>query len=184
MGVDEVNAVRELPCSTPPGITPPDLPSVFVFLGPLARPDGIIETNPDLALPLVFLVLTGLDPLDLLSECLEDLSDISDDGLLLVLDRFDLSLVLVLFPSLGLAPVSLPVSLETLSRRACSAESVDALLVEFASAVEADASAFETGAGASPEDRLDDDPLSVPSTDSLLELELVLPLDPLLESEP
>ena len=100
-----------------------------------------------------------------------------------MLDRFDLSLVLVLFPSLGLAPVSLPVSLETLSLRACSAESVDALLIEVASAVEADASAFESGAGASPEDRLDDDPLSVPSTDSLLELELVLPLDPLLESE-
>ena len=95
MGVDEVNVVRELPCNMPPGITPPDLISVFALLGPLARPDGISETNPDLALPLVFLVLTGLDPLDLLPDCLEDLSDISDDGLLLVLVRFDLSMSLV-----------------------------------------------------------------------------------------
>ena len=95
MGVDEVNADLELPCITPPGITPPGLFTLFTFLGPLARPDGIIETNPDLALPLVFLVLTGLDPLDLLPDCLEDLSDISDDGLLLVLVRFDLSMSLV-----------------------------------------------------------------------------------------
>ena len=181
MGVDETNVVRVLPCITPSGITPPDLISVFALLGPLARPDGISETNPDLALPLVFLVLTGLDPLDLLSDCLEDLSDISDDGLLLVLERFDLSLVLVLLPSLGLAPVSLPVSLETLSLSACSADSVDTLLAETASAAEADASAVE--ADESPDARLADDPLRVPSPDSLLELELVLPLDPLLESE-
>ena len=170
--MDEINVDLVLPCITPPGITPPGLFSGFIFLGPLARPDGISETNPDLALPLVFLVLAGLDPLDLLSDCLEDLSDISDDGLLLVLERFGLSVVLVLLPSLGLAPVSLPVSLETLSLSTCSADSVDTLLVEDASAVEADAS---------PDVFLDDDPLRVPSPDSLLEL--VLPLDPLLESE-
>ena len=173
MGVDEINVDLVLPCITPPGITPPGLFSVFTFLGPLARPDGISETNPDLALPLVFLVLAGLDPLDLLPDCLEDLSDISDDGLLLVLERFDLSVSLVRLPSLGLAPVSLPVSLEILSLSTCSAASVDTLLVEDASTVEADVS---------PDALRDDNPLREPSSDSLREL--VLLLDPLLEPEP
>ena len=90
-----MNVDLVLPCITPPGITPRGLISLLTFLGPLARPEGITESIPDLALPLVFLVLTGLDPLDLLPDCLEDLSDISDDGLLLLLVRFDLSMSLV-----------------------------------------------------------------------------------------
>ena len=44
---------------------------------------GITESNPVLALPLLGLVLSEEVPLDLLLDCLEDLSDISDDGLLL-----------------------------------------------------------------------------------------------------
>ena len=162
-----MNVDLVLPCITPPDITPRGLSSLLTFLSPLARPEGITESVPDLALPLVFLVLTGLDPLDLLPDCLEDLSDISDDGLLLLLVRFDLSM------SLGLAPVSLPVSLEVLSLTTCSAVSVETLLVEAASTVEVDVS---------PDALRDDDPLREPSSDSLREL--VLLLDPLLEPEP
>ena len=82
VGVDATNGALAVPCITPPGLV-----SLLTFLGPLARPEGITESNPDLALPLLFLDLTGLDPLDLLPDCLEDLSDISVDGLLLVLVR-------------------------------------------------------------------------------------------------
>ena len=90
VGVDATNGALAVPCITPPGLF-----SLLPCLGSLARPEGITESNPDLALPLIFLDLTGLDPLDLLPDCLEDLSDISDDGLLLVLVRFDLSVSLV-----------------------------------------------------------------------------------------
>ena len=83
VGVDEIIGALAVPC-----ITPPDLVSLLPLLGPLARPEGITESNPVLALPLLCLVLSGDVPLDLLPNCLDDLSDISVDGLLL--ERLDL----------------------------------------------------------------------------------------------
>ena len=108
VGVDEIIGALAVPC-----ITPLDLDSLLPLLGPLARPEGITESNPDLALPLLFLDLSGLLPLDLLPDCLEDLSDISVDGLLLMLELLDLLVSVGL--SLGLAPVSLPASPECLA---------------------------------------------------------------------
>ena len=83
VGVDEIIGALAVPCIMPPGRV-----ALLLFLGPLARPLGITESKPVLALPLLCLVLSGDVPLDLLPDCLDDLSDISDDGLLL--ERLDL----------------------------------------------------------------------------------------------
>ena len=120
VGVDATNGVLAVPCITPPILLLP-------CLGPLALPEGITDSSPDLSLPLLFLDLSGLLPLDLLLDCLEVLSDVSVDGLLLMLKLLDLLESVGL--SLGLAPVSLPASPEYLALSVCSSASVEALLL-------------------------------------------------------
>ena len=99
--MDATKGVLAFPCITPP------------VLLPLALPAGITVLDPDcslvLSLPLLFLDLSRLVPLDLLLDCLEVLPEVSVDDLLLVLKLLDLLELVGL--SLGLAPVCLPTSL-------------------------------------------------------------------------
>ena len=106
MGVDATKGVLAFPCITPPGL-------LLFCLVPLALPVGITVCGPDCSLdpslPLLFLDLSRLLPLDLLLDCLEVLPEVSVDDRLLVLKLLDLLELVGL--SLGLAPVCLPTSL-------------------------------------------------------------------------
>ena len=106
VGVDATKGVLALPCITPPGL-------LLFCLVPLALPVGITVCGPDCSLdpslPLLFLDLSRLLPLDLLLDCLEVLPEVSVEDLLLVLKLLDLLESVGL--SLGLAPVCLPTSL-------------------------------------------------------------------------